>query len=110
MRVVSLQGEGNEQRAVFKFTPLVAATKCTVFPLMQKPALNEKAQQISAALTAAGLSNLIDTTGNTIGKRYARTDEIGVSYAVTIDFDTLDNQSVTVRERDTMAQVSLMFL
>lgn len=64
--------------------------------------------QVSSALTVAGLSNIIDTTGNTIGKRYARTDEIGVPYAVTVDFDSLaevGGSTVTLRERDTMSQV-----
>ncbi|WIA35437.1 hypothetical protein OEZ86_003878 [Tetradesmus obliquus] len=97
--------EGDETRAVFKFTPTVAPTKATVFPLVQKEALNEQAGKISAALTAAGLSNIVDTTGNTIGKRYARTDEIGVPYAVTVDFQTLEGEGVTLRERDTMTQV-----
>jgi hypothetical protein len=46
-----------------RFTPTVAPTKATVFPLVQKEALNEQAGKISAALTAAGLSNIIDTTG-----------------------------------------------
>lgn len=43
--------------------------------------------------------------GNTIGKRYARTDEIGVPYAITVDFETLEGEGVTLRERDTMSQV-----
>jgi glycyl-tRNA synthetase (class II) len=43
--------------------------------------------------------------GNTVGKRYARTDEIGVPYAVTVDFQTLEGEGVTLRERDTMTQV-----
>jgi glycyl-tRNA synthetase (class II) len=50
--------------AAARFTPTVAPTKATVFPLVQKEALNEHASKISAALTAAGLSNIIDTTGN----------------------------------------------
>ncbi|KAG2487478.1 hypothetical protein HYH03_013900 [Edaphochlamys debaryana] len=96
----------DEVRAVMGFRPVVAPTKATVFPLVQKPALNETAQRISRDLTAAGLSNLIDTTGNTIGKRYARTDEIGVPFAITVDFDSIEgNGSVTLRERDSMAQV-----
>ncbi len=48
---------------MLRFRPVVAPTKATVFPLVQKPALNEVAQKISRDLTAAGLSNLIDTTG-----------------------------------------------
>ncbi|GLC40466.1 hypothetical protein PLESTB_001261900 [Pleodorina starrii] len=98
--------EGDETRAVMGFKPLVAPTKATVFPLVQKPALNETASKISRDLTAAGLSNIIDTTGNTIGKRYARTDEIGVPFAVTVDFASVEGDgSVTLRERDSMAQV-----
>lgn len=47
----------------------------------------------------------VSCSGNTIGKRYARTDEIGVPYAITVDFDTLEGEGVTLRERDTMSQV-----
>jgi glycyl-tRNA synthetase (class II) len=47
-------------------------------------------------------------SGNTIGKRYARTDEIGVPYAVTVDFQTLEGEGVTLRERDTMTQVRVV--
>eukprot|EP00775_Hariotina_reticulata_P009703 gene9703-9862_t len=97
--------EGDETRGVFGFKPLVAPVKATVFPLVQKEVLNGPASSISAALTAAGLSNIVDTTGNTIGKRYARTDEIGVPYAITVDFETIDGNGVTLRERDSMMQV-----
>ncbi len=90
---------------MFRFTPLVAPVKATVFPLVQKPELNEVARRLSTALTAAGLSNIVDTTGNTIGKRYARTDEIGVPYALTVDYQVQQDQTVTLRERDSMSQV-----
>jgi glycyl-tRNA synthetase len=76
-----------------------------VFPLLQKAELNAPASALSSAMVALGLSCLIDTTGNTIGKRYARTDEIGVPYAVTVDYQTVEDQSVTLRERDSMTQV-----
>jgi phage host-nuclease inhibitor protein Gam len=55
--------QGDDSRAVFKFTPLIAPVKATVFPLLQKQQLNEQASLISKELTAAGLSNIIDTTG-----------------------------------------------
>ncbi|KAI8468120.1 MAG: hypothetical protein J3K34DRAFT_428181 [Monoraphidium minutum] len=97
--------EGDETRAVLKFTPLAAPIKATVFPLLQKGDLNALATKISAGLTAAGLSNIVDTTGNTIGKRYARTDEIGVPFAVTVDFKSLEDSTVTVRERDSTTQI-----
>lgn len=97
--------EGDEQRTVFKFTPIAAPIKTTVFPLLQRQELNDKAEEIARDLRAAGLSNTIDSTGTTIGKRYARTDEIGIPFAITVDFDTLKDGSVTIRDRDTTAQI-----
>lgn len=55
--------EQDKQRAVFGFTPLVAPTKATVFPLIQRPEMNQRAHEISQSLTRAGVSNIIDTTG-----------------------------------------------
>eukprot|EP00245_Coleochaete_scutata_P004222 TRINITY_DN1650_c0_g2_i1.p1 TRINITY_DN1650_c0_g2~~TRINITY_DN1650_c0_g2_i1.p1 ORF type:complete len:741 (-),score=194.86 TRINITY_DN1650_c0_g2_i1:147-2285(-) len=94
------QKPGSMERTVFKFTPLVAPIKCTVFPLVQDKQLNSLAAEIATSLTAAGLSNKIDTTGTTIGKRYARTDELGVPFAVTVDFQSKDDGTVTLRDRD----------
>lgn len=97
--------DGDERRAVFKFTPVAAPIKATVFPLMAKGDLVKMAEQVSAAITRVGLSNAVDTTGVSIGKRYARTDEIGVPFAVTIDFETLSEDTATLRDRDSTAQV-----
>jgi glycyl-tRNA synthetase len=97
--------ENDERRAVLKFTPLAAPVKATVFPLMAKPDLVACAEKVATALTRAGLSNAIDSTGQTIGKRYARTDEIGVPFAVTVDFDSLEDGTATLRDRDSTAQV-----
>jgi len=58
-------------------------------------------------LTAAGLSSKIDDSGQTVGRRYARTDECGIPFAFTVDFDTLENETVTMRELDTMKQIRL---
>ncbi|XP_004250689.1 glycine--tRNA ligase, mitochondrial 1-like [Solanum lycopersicum] len=92
---------GDEQLNVFSFPPLVAPIKCTVFPLVQNQKYEEVAKLLSKSLTAAGISHKIDITGTSIGKRYARTDELGVPFAITVD-STL---SVTVRERDSKDQV-----
>ncbi|KAI3410878.1 Diadenosine tetraphosphate synthetase, partial [Psidium guajava] len=92
---------GDEQLNVFRFPPLVAPIKCTVFPLIQKQEYESVAQLISRSLTVAGVSNKIDITGNTIGKRYARTDELGVPFAITVDSQV----DVTIRERDSKDQV-----
>ncbi|XP_051115675.1 glycine--tRNA ligase, mitochondrial 1-like [Andrographis paniculata] len=93
--------DGDEQMNVFRFPPLIAPIKCTVFPLVQNQQYEEVARKIAKSLTAAGISNKIDITGTSIGKRYARTDELGVPFAITVDSTT----SVTVRERDSKQQI-----
>lgn len=97
----------DDKKVVFKFTPLVAPTKCTVFPLLQKEDFNAVCRDICSSLVDSGLSTIIDVTGTSIGKRYARTDEIGVPFAVTVDHDTLEDNTVTLRERDTCSQVRI---
>ncbi|KAJ4834808.1 hypothetical protein Tsubulata_013976 [Turnera subulata] len=92
---------GDERLSVFRFPPLVAPIKCTVFPLVQNQKYEEVAKIISKSLTAAGISHKIDITGTSIGKRYARTDELGVPFAITVD----DESSVTIRERDSKDQI-----
>jgi glycyl-tRNA synthetase len=66
-----------------------------------------KVQEIKTLLTKAGLSAKIDDSGVSVGKRYARTDECGIPYAFTVDFETLENQTITMRELDTMKQIRL---
>ncbi|KAA8532284.1 hypothetical protein F0562_032317 [Nyssa sinensis] len=92
---------GDEQLNVFCFSPLVAPIKCTVFPLVQNQQYEEVSRLISRSLTAAGISHKIDITGTSIGKRYARTDELGVPFAITVD----STSSVTIRERDSKDQI-----
>lgn len=58
-------------------------------------------------MTRAGISSKIDDSGQTIGKRYARTDECGIPFAITVDFDTLQDKTVTLRDLDTMKQVRM---
>ena len=94
---------GDEQLVVFRFPPVVAPIKCTIFPLVQNEDLNAVARDISVSLTRAGVASKIDLTGTSIGKRYARTDELGVPFAVTVDFEF--KETVTLRERDSRAQV-----
>ncbi|TYJ40300.1 hypothetical protein E1A91_A04G130400v1 [Gossypium mustelinum] len=92
---------GDEQLNVFRFPPLVAPIKCTVFPLVQNQQYEDIAKVISKSLTTAGISHKIDITGTSIGKRYARTDELGVPFAITVD----STKDVTIRERDSKLQV-----
>jgi glycyl-tRNA synthetase len=92
---------GEQVTSVFRFLPIVAPIKCTVFPLVQREVLNVKSKRMSNGLTRVGVSNKLDITGRTTGKRYARTDEVGIPFAITVDFD----EGVTVRERDSKQQV-----
>ncbi len=91
-------------RIVLKLNPKLAPYKVAVFPLLKnKPELVEKAREIYQMLKTNDLAVAWDDRGN-IGKRYYSQDEIGTPYCVTIDFQTLEDDSVTVRDRDTMKQ------
>ena len=95
-------GEG-DTRIVLKFPKKLAPVQVAVFPLMKnKPELVEKARAVYMMLKKE-LRTEFDDNGN-VGKRYRRQDEIGTPYCVTIDFDTLTDGAVTVRDRDTMVQ------
>ena len=95
---------GGEARVVLKLDPKVAPVKVAVLPLMKKPELAEKAKAVySQIVEDIGLIAEYDEAGS-IGKRYRRQDEIGTPKAITIDFDSLENDDVTIRDRDTMEQ------
>ena len=92
-----------EERVVLKLDKRIAPIKVAVFPLLKnKPELVEKAQEIFNELNQHFMCEF-DDSGN-IGKRYRRQDEIGTPWCVTIDFDTLTDGTVTIRDRDTMTQ------
>ncbi len=91
-----------EQRVVLKFDPRIAPFKVAVLPLMRKPELVAKAEEVFDLLRDKFITRY-DETGS-IGKRYRRQDEIGTPLALTIDYDSLDDKKVTVRDRDTMKQ------
>ena len=92
-----------ETRIVLKLAPKLAPIKIAIFPLLKnKPELVAKARGIYDELKLTWRCEF-DDNGN-IGKRYRRQDEIGTPYCLTIDFDTLENAEVTVRDRDTMKQ------
>ena len=98
----------DEQRVIMKFKPIVAPTKCNVYPLQNNSKFNPIVNRVSKALTAAGLANKVDSTGQSIGRRYARADELGTPFGVTVDFETLgEGETVTLRDRDTSQQVRL---
>jgi glycyl-tRNA synthetase len=88
---------------VLKLDKRLAPVKVAIFPLLKnKPELVEKARGLYESLREEWMVEF-DDSGN-IGKRYRRQDEIGTPYCVTVDFDTLEDNTVTVRDRDTMEQ------
>jgi len=92
-----------EKRSVLRFHPSIAPIKVAVLPLMKnKEPLVEKAREIYSKLQMR--YNVAWDAGGAIGRRYRRMDEAGTPFCVTIDFDTLDDDSVTVRERDSTEQ------
>ncbi len=92
-----------EIRTVLSLKPEVAPYDVAVFSLVSKGGLDEKANEILEMLKRKGFLTLFDTSG-TIGRRYARADEIGIPLAITVDFQTLEDGTATVRDRDTMKQ------
>jgi glycyl-tRNA synthetase len=95
-----------ETRTVLKLTPTLAPVQVAIFPLMKKEPLVILARQIAKSMKTAGLRSEYDESG-AIGKRYRRQDEIGTPYCITIDFESLEDHQVTIRERDTMVQQRL---
>jgi glycyl-tRNA synthetase len=92
-----------ETRTYLRLPAEVAPTTVGVFPLMDKDGLGERAREVANALRAAGLAVTYDDSG-AIGRRYRRQDEVGTPYCVTVDYESHEEDTVTVRERDTTAQ------
>lgn len=95
--------EGGDSRTVLRLHPALAPFKAAVLPLSKK--LSGKAEEVYAKLSKKFMVDY-DEAGS-IGKRYRREDEIGTPFCITVDFDTLEDNSVTVRDRDTMQQVRI---
>lgn len=100
--------DGDEQRTYFSLPPTVAPMKCAVLPLSGNTEFQPFVRELSQELILADVSHKVDDSSGSIGRRYARTDELGVPYAVTVDFDTVKQpHTVTLRERDSMGQVRI---
>ncbi len=89
---------------VLRFNPIIAPVKAGVFPLMSKDGLDVLAKQVLSFLREKGVNAYYDESGS-IGRRYARADEIGTPFCVTVDYQTKEDSTVTVRERDSTEQV-----
>jgi glycyl-tRNA synthetase len=93
---------GVDKRTVMRFDPRLAPVKVAVLPLSRNAELSPKARELAANLRRRWVVEFDDAQA--IGRRYRRQDEIGTPFCVTVDFDTLQDNAVTVRDRDTMAQ------
>lgn len=94
----------DEARSVLRFKPCVAPIEVAVLPLMDRKELVAPARKILDELRCRGLRVDYDTSGS-IGRRYRRNDEIGTPYDVTIDYETIEQGTATIRDRDTMRQI-----
>ncbi len=92
------------QRVVLGLHPKVAPTKVAVFPLVKKDGMPEIARKLQAGLRAAAIPSFYDQAG-AIGRRYRRQDEVGTPWCVTVDGETAEQNSVTIRDRDSLEQV-----
>ena len=96
---------GDESRTVLRLPMTLAPFKFAVLPLSKKPELEGNAKEVWTLLSKLGNTDYDET--QSIGKRYRRQDEIGTPYCITVDFETLEDNAVTVRDRDTMKQTRI---
>ncbi|KAL8666490.1 MAG: hypothetical protein Q9168_007484 [Polycauliona sp. 1 TL-2023] len=97
--------EGAEERGVLSFPPPIAPTKVLLVPLSGHPDLQPLVKHLSQKLRRLGISNRVDDSGATIGKRYSRNDELGTPLGITVDFQSVNDNSYTLRDRDSTKQV-----
>jgi len=95
-----------EARIVLKLLPRMTPVDVAVLPLMDREELTAPSREILEELRAAGFPTDYDTSGS-IGRRYRRNDEIGTPYCVTVDYETIEQGTVTIRDRDSMRQIKV---
>merc|ERR1719362_571799 len=102
--------DNDEQRTYFALPSVLAPYKCSILPLSGNPDFKPLVAKLSKQLTKFDVSHKVDDSSGSIGRRYARTDQVAIPYGITIDFDSVkddQNQTVTLRERDSMEQIRL---
>lgn len=100
--------EGSNQsdpRNVLRFPAEVAPVKCLLVPLSNNDVFINMIQDIRKKLRASGISHRVDDSSGSIGRRYARNDELGTAFGITVDFQSISDGTVTLRERDSMQQI-----
>ncbi|BFZ59366.1 Glycine--tRNA ligase 1, mitochondrial [Saitoella coloradoensis] len=93
------------QRGVLSFPPIIAPTKCLLVPLSGNDVFKPIVKELGYKLRKAGISNKVDDSSAAIGRRYARNDELGTPFGITVDFQTVKDGSITLRERDSTKQI-----
>ncbi|KAJ0393694.1 hypothetical protein ATCC90586_008549 [Pythium insidiosum] len=99
--------EGDEKRGVMSFAPIIAPIKVAVLPLSNNAAFDPFVAELETLFAEDDIECKVDTSSVAIGRKYARADELGIPFDVTIDFETVETRSVTLRERDSCAQVRI---
>ncbi|EIM83849.1 glycyl-tRNA synthetase [Stereum hirsutum FP-91666 SS1] len=97
--------EQDVERGVLSLPPVVAPTKVLIVPLSAKEEFDPLIREVSSKLRKAGVFSRVDDSNTSIGKRYARNDELGTPFGVTLDFASVQNRTMTLRERDTTGQL-----
>ncbi|ELP91013.1 glycyl-tRNA synthetase, putative [Entamoeba invadens IP1] len=97
--------EGDENRSVLSVPAAIAPVKLGIFPLLTKPEFTSKVSEIEGVCQRGFVSFKSNTTAVAIGKKYSQADEAGIPFAITVDHKTLSENTVTLRDRDTMKQV-----
>jgi len=96
--------EKDVERGVLSLPPVVAPTKVLIVPLSARQEFDPLVKEVSSKLRKAGVFSRVDDSNTSIGKRYARNDELGTPFGVTLDFASVQNHTMTLRERDTTEQ------
>ena len=99
------QRSGDENRCVMSFKPCVAPMKVGIYRLINHPPFDSIISRMRDSLQAINVVSRVDSSSGSVGRRYARADELGIPFGATVDFQTLLDDSVTLRDRNTMAQV-----
>ncbi|KAH9950705.1 hypothetical protein B0H21DRAFT_721162 [Amylocystis lapponica] len=97
--------EQDVERGVLSLPAVVAPTKVLIVPLSSKEEFDPLVQEVSSKLRKAGVFSRVDDSNTSIGKRYARNDELGTPFGLTLDFASVQNRTMTLRERDTTGQL-----
>lgn len=98
-----VEGEGKQKRTILRFHPSLAPIKAAVLPLVKKDGMPEKAENIYRDLLDNSIKSFFDQNSS-VGRRYARQDEAGTPFCITVDTQTLEDDTVTIRERDSREQ------